>query len=131
MSSGPARSRGGWRAAVLGRGQQVDAIVGRAQREHGLQRGARAASSPPRSQKGAASTTSSVGLEILDLVQLVVERSHRMQPGDGEPRQLRGDAGAPGVGAVGGEERHAGAAAPSPGRMNTACIRPIRSEAPA
>ena len=32
-----------------------------------------------------------------------------MQPGDRKPRQLRGNAGAPGVGAVGGEEGDAGA----------------------
>ena len=63
-----------------------------------------AARSPPRSRKVAASMTSICAFGILDLEQLVVERAQRMQPGDREPRQLRGDAGAPGVGAVGGEE---------------------------
>ena len=68
-------------------------------------------------------------LGILDLEQLIVQRAQRMQPGDGEPRQLCGDAGAPGVGAVGGQERN-----PRPRRqaqcMNTCWMRPISSVAP-
>ena len=52
-----------------------------------------------------------------------------MQPGDRQLRQLRGNAGAPGVGAVGGKE---GDAAPGfrPSRMKTFWMRPIRSVAP-
>jgi hypothetical protein len=46
---------------------------------------------------------------IVKLKQLIVQRPQRVQPGDRKPRQLRGAAGAPGVGAVRGEKGDAGA----------------------
>jgi hypothetical protein len=50
-----------------------------------------------------------------------------MQPGDREPRQLRGDAGAPGVGAVGGEKRDAGAGRKASCMNTLGCARSCRS----
>jgi hypothetical protein len=75
------------------------------------------------------STTSICASESSSWKQLVVQRAQRMQPGDRKPRQLRGDAGAPGVGAVGGEKRDAGAGLKAH-CMNTLWMRPIMSVAP-
>jgi hypothetical protein len=89
------------------RGQEVDAVAGSAKREQTARTGY------PGCEVGAAIPervgidNQNLGVRILDLKQLVLKRSQGMQPGDREPRQLRGDARAPGVGAVGGQELHA------------------------
>ena len=101
-------ARGG-AAGRLDRLQQVGAVIGRAEREDGFQ-----ARCPGGEFAAAIAERDAVDHQhlrfgIFQLKQLVVERTQRMQPGDRKPRQLRGDAGAPGVGAVGGEKRDAGA----------------------
>ena len=101
-------ARGG-AACALDRLQQIGAVIGRAEREDGFQ-----ARCPGGEFAAAVAERHAVDHQhlrfgILQLEQLVVERAQRMQPGDRQPRQLRGDAGAPGVGAVGGEKRDAGA----------------------
>ena len=90
-------------------GEQIDAVVGRAEREHGLQAGGLRGEFAAAVAERDAVDHQHLRFGILELEQLVVERTQRMQPGDRQPRQLRGDAGAPGVGAVGGEEGDAGA----------------------
>ena len=99
----------GGAACALDRLQQVGAVIGRAEREDGFQ-----ARCPGGEFAAAVAERDAVDHQhlrfgIFQLEQLVVERAQRMQPGDRQPRQLRGDAGAPAVGAVGGEKRDAGA----------------------
>jgi hypothetical protein len=88
------------------RGQKIDAVAGGAECEQAAQIGGPGG-------KLAAAIAERIGIDhqhprfgILDLKQLILKRAQRMQPGDREPRQLRGDTRAPGVGAVGGQERH-------------------------
>ena len=102
------RARGG-AAGGLDRREQVRAVRGRAEREHGLQAGGSGGELAAAVAEGDAVDDQHLRFGILELEQLVVQRTHRMQPGDRQPRQLRGDAGAPGVGAVGGEKGDAGA----------------------
>ena len=102
-------------ARGLDRGEQIDAVIGRPEREHGLQAGGSACEFAAAIAKTRAVDHQQLGFGILDLKQLIVERAQRMQPGDRKPRQLRGDAGAPGVGAVGGQEGRAGAGLAGPG----------------
>ena len=104
VRAGEAAWRGG--PGGLDRLQQIDAVTGRTQGENGSDAGC-----PCRQL--AAAIPERVGIDhqqlrlgILELEQLIVQRTQRMQPGDGEPRQLRGDAGAPAIGAVGGQERN-------------------------
>ena len=116
-------------AGGLDRLQQIDAVIRRAEREDGLQ-----ARCPGGELAAAVAERHAVDHQhlrfgILQLKQLVVERTQRMQPGDREPRQLRGDAGAPGVGAVGGEKGDAGAGRKAELHEH-AWMRPIRSVAP-
>ncbi len=88
-------------------GQQIDAVAGGAEREDRAQVGCPGGEITAAIPERIGVNDQNLCFRILDLEQLIVERAQRMQPGDREPRQLRGDAGAPGVGAVGGEERHA------------------------
>jgi hypothetical protein len=48
-----------------------------------------------------------LGFAILDLIDLVVERSQRMQPSGRQSGNLRRDADAPGVRSIGAQQRHA------------------------
>ena len=107
VGPGEAARRGA--AGGLDRLQQVDAVIGRPERENGFQaRGARREFAAAIAE-GDAVDHQHLRFGIFQLKQLIVQRPQRMQPGDRKPRQLRGAAGAPGVGAVGGEKGDAGA----------------------
>ena len=94
-------------AGGIDRGQQINPASGRTEREHGLQACGLGRQLPAAIAKRIGVDHQHLGFAILDLEQLVVERAQRMQPGDRQPRQLRRDAGAPAVCAIGGEERDA------------------------
>jgi hypothetical protein len=68
--------------------------------------GERCASSAPRAPKEPGIDREHVGFRILDLIELVVERAERMQPGCGYAAELRCDPCAPGFVSVGRNERN-------------------------
>ncbi len=94
-------------ARVIDRGKQIDAVIGGAEREDGFQAGRPGCEVAPAIAERIGVNDQHLRFGILNLKQLIVERPQGMQPGDRKPQQLRGDARTPGVGAVGGEERHA------------------------
>ncbi len=100
------------RASVAGgldRLQQVDAVIGRAERKDGFHAERLGGEIAAAIAERDAVDHQHLRLGILDLEQLIVERSEGMQPCDRKPRQLRGYSRAPGIGAVGGQKRDAGA----------------------
>ena len=96
-------------AGRLDRLQQIGAVIGGAEREDGFQARCPGGEFAAAIAERHAVDHQHLRFGIFQLEQLVVQRTQRMQPGDRQPRQLRGDAGAPGVGAVGGEKGDAGA----------------------
>ncbi|MGY4466660.1 hypothetical protein ACVWWK_002342 [Bradyrhizobium sp. LB9.1b] len=101
---GAGEAQRGGVAFDLDRLQQVDAIVGRSHGEDRLELPRLCGELAAALAEGGRIDHQHLGPGILELEELVSSRPQRMQPGDAEPGQLRGDTGAPGVGAIGGEE---------------------------
>jgi len=94
-------------AGLLDHGQEIGAVGRGPQGEDGLEDLRSCRKIAAAIAEGGRIDHQHLGLGILELEQLVVQRAERMQIGEREPRELRGDAGAPAVGAVGGDEGYA------------------------
>ena len=87
--------------------EQIDAIFRAAERENVADaRGSRRefATAQP---KRIGVDHQDLGFAILDLIDLIVKRSQRMQPSGRQPANLRRDANTPGVRSIGAQQRHA------------------------
>ena len=81
---------GGGAAGRFDRLQEIDAVIGRTEREDGFQtRGPRGEFAAAIAERHAVDHQH-LRFGIFQLKQLIVQRTQRMQPGDRKPRQLRG-----------------------------------------